>query len=134
MKKGSLILLFVVAFLCFNAGYTQDYNPLPFVVTLGNQEAILSEDNVTVAVISDPVPNDAEIIVDNDSGMVIINVFPTDGEGNATPGTQPLVILIQDGNKTTLDKTVDNKTLESGNYVMNIVVSGKTARVLFTVE
>lgn len=104
---------------------------LPFRVKLGGQEARLRNASDIFAVVDTAVPNNAEIEVDVTTEMIIINVFHSDDRGNATGA--PAVIMIQGGNKTTLDKTMDLQTLEPGTYLMNIVAGGNTARVLFKV-
>ena len=109
-------------------------NVLPFPVKLGGQAA--AKRNDICAAIANPVANNAEIFVDvptND--MIIINAFPSDANGKIPSGAKAAIILIKKGeNKTTIDKTTDNKKLSSGTYLMNVVATGKTARVVFVVK
>jgi len=107
---------------------------LPFGVKVGGQKAIVSG-NKTFAKVAKPVSAKADLVVDAEAEMVIINIFKSDKEGNAIQGAQPAIIMIQGGNKTKLDSTMDKKPLEPGTYVMNVVISSKgTSRVMFTVK
>ena len=64
-----------------------------------------------------------------------VNIFAADERGNARPDAQPIVIMIQTGNKTTLDEAMNGSKLTPGRYVMNVVSPSKgTARVFFTVR
>ncbi len=133
MRKCLIVVCTVV--LLFNVNsFIQAQDMLPFAVIVDGQEALPGENASKFGKISDPVSNNAEIDIDDNSGMVIINVFPSDSNGNATAGTTPSVIIIQGDNKSTLDKTMDQKKLKPGAYVMNIIASGKTARVFFHVK
>ena len=107
---------------------------LPFGVKVGGQKAIVSG-NKTFAKVAKPVSANADLVVDAEVDMVIINIFKCDKEGNVKQGVQPAMILIQGSNKTKLSSTMDKKPLEPGTYVMNVVISSKgTSRVLFTVK
>jgi hypothetical protein len=107
---------------------------LPFGVKVGGQKAIVSG-NKLFAKVAKPVSANAALVVDAEAEMVIINIFKSDKEGNAIKGAQPAIIMIQGGNKTKLDSTMDKKPLEPGNYIMNVVISTKgTSRVMFTVK
>lgn len=107
---------------------------MPFQVKLGGQGTVAK--NAVCAAIANPVSNTAEIVVDAPKdNMIIINAFPCDADANVASGVQPAVIMIKKGeNKTTINKTMDNKKLKAGNYVMNVVAAGKTARVFFVVK
>ncbi|MBN1863306.1 MAG: hypothetical protein JW808_00230 [Victivallales bacterium] len=107
---------------------------MPFAVTLDGQSTVPK--NAVCAGIANPVPNNAEIVVEASSGkMIIINAFPCDPDGNVANDAKAAIILIEEGkNKTTIDKTTDNKKLSAGNHIMNVVADNKTARVFFTVK
>lgn len=107
---------------------------LPFGVTIGGQEATPAPEG-THAVIAKPVPADATLKVDTEPGMVIINAFASDAKGNVASDAPPVIIMIQEGNETTLDQSIAKTPLPSGTHMLNIVVTGKgTARVLVTIE
>ncbi len=107
---------------------------LPFGVKLGGQEAKVS-DSKSYAKIAKPVSSNADLVVDAEADMIIINAFKCDKEGNVKQGEQPAIILIQGSSKTKLSGTMDKKPLEPGTYIMNVVISSKgTSRVMFTVK
>ncbi len=131
MKKILIMLLFImISFV--STGLAQDV--LPFDVKMAGQNAEVKDKISVFAVIENPVTNDAELEVAGDHEIIFINVFPSDKNGAAILGTQPSVIVIQGSNTTKLDQTMDKKALSPGTYVMNIVASGQTARVLFQVK
>ena len=131
-------LTFVFAFVfTFFYGYFSIYADsliLPFAVTVDGQEAVAESEQAVFATINTPVSNKAELAVDDDSGMIILNIFSSDDSGNVKPGIQPVIIILQGDNKTTLDNTMDKKKLDPGCYLMNIMSSGKTARIFFEVK
>lgn len=107
---------------------------MPFPVTLAGQNT--AKKNSICAQITNPVSNNAEIVVDAKADkMMIINVYPSDANAKIPQGAKCLILLIKKGeNKTTLDKTTSKEKLKSGIYLMNVMAAGKTARVLFTVK
>lgn len=107
---------------------------LPFGVTLGGTKAAQTADGAAFATVATPVAADAELVLDVDAPMVIINVFPCDDKGTVKDGAAPAIIMIQGGKQVKMDQTVDKKKLAAGNYIMNIVAGDKTARVKFTVK
>ena len=75
-----------------------------------------------------------ENIVDKTGVKININDTVT-FKGNVVQGAKAAIILIKKGqNKTTIDKTTDNKKLKAGTYLMNVVAAGKTARVVFVAK
>ena len=115
-------------------GSTSSVNVHPFPVNLCGQAAVKRID--ICAAIANPVANNAEIVVDAPTDeMIIINAFPSDANGKIPSGVKTAIILIKKGkNKSTIDKTTDNKKLKAGTYLMNVVAGGKTARVVFVVK
>lgn len=107
---------------------------LPFSVKLDGTAA--KPNNDICAIIAGSVSNSAVIEVGAPTDeMIIINAFPSDVNGKIPSGAKAAIILIKKGeNKTTIDKTTDNKKLAAGTYLMNVVGGGKTARVVFTVK
>lgn len=132
--KLTLVFALVLTFFCGYFLIYADSLILPFAVTVDGQDAIAGSEDAVYATIGSSVSNEAEIVVDDDSGMIIVNIFLSDNSGNVEPGTQPVIIIVQGDNKTTLDKTMDNKKLDPGYYLMNVMSSGKTAKVLFEVK
>ncbi|MBI4865198.1 MAG: hypothetical protein HY815_33795 [Candidatus Riflebacteria bacterium] len=80
------------------------------------------------------VPADAEIEVGVPKGQIIINVFPSDPDGNVAQGVQPAVIIIQNDNKGRLNALTMGPPVTGGFHLMNAVAEGKTARVVFEVK
>ena len=102
---------------------------LPFKVKVGGQEA---QDGKTFATVAEPIASNAELEVDSKEAMIIVNVFPSDDKGKTSGAAK--IIMLQNTNKTNLDKTMDKSKLKPGTYLMNIVAGGATARVLFKVK
>ena len=110
---------------------------LPFGVSMGGQTAVVqssSPESPKYAVLSAPVTADAKIVINDDSQMVIINVFPCDDIGNPVDGVQPAVLLLQGRTVGKLNETMDKKPLPPGTYIANIVSNSRTARVLFEIK
>ena len=84
--------------------------------------------------IEKPVAADTALEVGAKSGMIIINVVSANDKGQPIEGATPAILVIQTGNKTTLDKTMDGKKLAAGNYHMAVVADGKTASVIFKIQ
>ena len=116
------------------AASTSGADILPFSVKLDGQAAAVKND--ICAAIASPVSSSAVIEVGAPTDeMIIINAFPSDLNGKVPDGAKAAIILIKKGeNKTTIDKTTDNKKLAAGTYLMNVVGGGKTARVVFTIK
>jgi len=104
---------------------------IPFPVSVGGQAA---KDGTPFAKIENPVATDAELAVESQSGMIIVNVNMVNAKNEPVPGSTPAVILLQGKTKTNLDKTMDGKKLAPGNYIMSVVSEGKTASILFTIK
>ena len=107
---------------------------LPFDVEIDGQTAEIAHENALFGTIKLPVAADAKLTAKIETQMLIINVFPCDGKGIPTAGAAPAIIMAQGSNETTLANTMDKKALKPGTYIANIVASGKTSRVFFTVK
>ncbi len=108
--------------------------PLPFSVSIGGQIAQVKAGEANFATIEKPVAADAPLEVGAKAEMIIINVVVADEKGGIKEGATPAIIIIQSGNKTTLDKTMDGKKLAPGNYRLAAVADGKTASVFFKIQ
>ena len=136
MKSSSKLpmFLFVFVFLAMGAAAEDDFTPVPFPVKIGGQSA-KAEKGKTFGQIADPVAADAELEVEiKDKAMVIVNFFPTDAAGKPRAGATPAILMLQNNNKGTINKTLDGKALAPGTYQANIVADSKTAMILFTVK
>ncbi len=106
---------------------------LPFAVEVdGNSAEIHS---TIAALIEEPVEADAEIVCDTINNDIInITFFPCDSNGIVVPGKKPALIIIREGNKTTLDKTVNGEKLISGFYLMDVSNGKQTSRAVLEVK
>lgn len=107
---------------------------LPFEVTLGGQKAVTEKDNALFAVIPQPVKSNAELTIEKEAPMLIINAFSCNEDGTVEQNAPAAVIFTQNTATTPLDATMDKKPLNPGTYLMNIVAHKTTAQVVFTVE
>ena len=118
--------------------HAQERSPIyPFDVEVAGQPAVPPAGPAVIfAKIPQPVAPDAEVQVDTEGGMIIVNVFAIDDNGAPLKGTagQAKVIMVQNGTGFALDRTMDKSTLAPGHYGMNIVLQNQgTSRVEFTV-
>ena len=127
MKR--LLVFFIVSAAFSFALFASD--SLPFPVSLGGQTA---KDGTPFAKIENPVAADAELMVESKSDMIIVNVNRVNAKNEPVPSSTPAVILLQGKTKTNIDKTMDDKKLPAGNYIMSVVSEGKTASILFTIK
>ncbi len=137
MKKCLSLLLATALLPVVARAQSDEYTPLPFSVTVGGQAAQVKGKAAEAvhATIEKPVAADAAIELGTKGAeMAIINVNATDEKGAPAQGATPAVIIIQNGSKTSLDKTMDGKKLAPGNYLMAIVAEGKTASVFLKVQ
>jgi len=127
----NLAMMFVVSIAIVGLSIRLVAEELPFALTLGGAKPVAG---TSFATVPGTVADNAELVLDVDEPMVIINVFPCNEKGEAKEGASPAIIMIQGGKKITIDQTMDKKKLSVGNYIMNIVAGGKTARVMFSVK
>ncbi len=107
----------------------------PFDVTLGGQIAETGDLGDLFAVIKEPVEADAVLAIDQDAPVLIVNAFPCKEDGTILMDGAPAAVLFaQNASEVRLDATMDGKRLAAGTYLMNVVASGKTSRVVFTVR
>lgn len=127
-------LLFLAAFGLTSLVLAEENSILPFPVKIGGQSAKAA--NQIFATIEKPVAADAEVEVEGQPQMLILNVFKSSPKGDVDNSAQPAIIMVQNSGKVKLDATMDKSKLTPGVYLANIVDSNKgaTARVLFTVE
>jgi len=81
-----------------------------------------------------PVAADALVQVPGKQDTITVNIFPADPKGIVSSGVKPEVILVSGTDHFKLDQTMSKNDLVKGTYLMNIVYSGKTERVLFSVK
>ena len=106
---------------------------LPFSVKVDGNEAVAN--STIAALIEDPVSADSEVLceITNDD-IINITFFPCDNEGIVVPGKKPALIIIREGNKSSLDKTMDGKKLTPGFYLMDVTAGKRTSRIVIEVE
>ena len=106
---------------------------LPFGVEVDGNSA--STHSTIAALIEAPVSADSELICDIvNSDIINITFFPCDNEGIVVPGKKPALIIIREGNKTSLDKSIDGKKLTTGFYLMDVSAENKTSRIVIKVK
>lgn len=130
MRKFLTLLLFC----CLAAPVWSEADCLPFPVSVGDQPAVRSESSTNHAVIEKPVSADAQLSVKDVEGQIIVNLFPSDENGQATNGQQPLILLFDASSSKAISANMQGKTPEAGWYLANVVGGGKTSRVVFKVQ
>ena len=146
MKKPIIFLCTLSLLLMISAGCaTKELSPeekallqkinlqLPFQVAIDGNTA--RTDSVIAAVIEEPVTATSEIVCTIENNDIInISFMPSDKEGIVIPGKKPALILLRDGNKTTLNQTTDKKKLKPGYYLMDVTSGDKTSRIVIEVK
>lgn len=129
-----MLFAVAVAMTVFSAEEEQVPLLYPFEVTLGGHKAVIGGVNDLFAVVSEPVKADAILSIEEESAMLIVNVFPCKEDGTILmDGAPAAVIFAQNTKEVKLSGTMDGKTLAPGTYLMNVVALQKTSRVVFTV-
>ena len=132
MNKLVSALLISAVVLTGAAAFADQDPTYPFKVTIGGQEAVKENPATPFAVINQAIPADANIEVAAE-GQVIVNAVQCDDNGNPVAGKAMAVIMFE-GPKGSLSKTLDGKKLEAGKYLANVVAGGATSRVVFNVK
>ncbi len=107
----------------------------PFDVRVGGQLAVVegNPDTAIFAKLKDPVPPDAEVEVEGQPGMLILNVFPVNPDGTVDSSAPVKAIFASGATKVRLSQTMDGSKLEPGLWGMNVVFASATSRVMFWV-
>jgi len=106
---------------------------LPFVLSLGGQQAVMAEGNDLFAPIPDPVAVDAVLKLEKKEPMLIVNAFACAEDGSVDEAVPALVIFARDVDQVKLDASMDGRKLTPGTYLANIVAENSTARIVFRV-
>ena len=121
------------------SGWASAQDPLdtvgiyPFKVSIGGQEAKMLGKGDLFAVVAKPVKSDALLKIEKKADMLILNAFKREEDGTVANGTTPHAMFARETDQVKLNATLDKKVLKPGRYLMNVVASGKTSRVVFTV-
>ena len=106
---------------------------LPFGVSIDGNAA--KTNSAVAAVIEEPVTATSELVCDTENKDIInITFMPSNKDGIVVPGKTPELIILRDGNKTTLDQTTDKKKLQPGYYIMDVTSGDKTARIVIEIK
>lgn len=105
---------------------------LPFGITIGGQTAV-AERNGTGARIQKPVGRHAVVSIQAPGENIILNLSKTKPTGPMRQGP-PAVILINGANTASLEKSIDGRPIEPGDYDLMVVADGRTASVKLTIE
>lgn len=126
----TLISLIIIPLTC-----SADDGPmfLPFDLTLGGVKAKMEDGNALFAMIPEVVKADAELKLEKEVPMLIINAFPCEEDGTVKEAQAAGVLIGQNTSSVKLSETMDKKPLKPGTYLANVVADGKTARIVFTI-
>ena len=127
-------ILFLLAFLSLSVPALCQADYLPFPVSFDDQAAVESESSDNHAVLGGPIASSAQLSVKDVEGQIIVNIFPSDENGETTNGQQPFIMLFDASSSKSISDNMQGKTLESGWYLANVVGGGKTSRVVFQVK
>ncbi|HIB63950.1 MAG TPA: hypothetical protein EYO33_02215 [Phycisphaerales bacterium] len=127
-------LLVLFAIFTLSTGAWADPTALPFPVSVGGQQAAMTEQSTNIAYIANPVSSGAAMAVKDVKGQIIVNIFPGDDKGNAKPGAQPFILLFDAGSTKNLSDNMQGKSLPAGWYLANVVGGGNTSRIAFQVK
>ena len=126
-------ILSILALLCLTVP-SMAQEVLPFPVTIGGQSAAVTEKSSIISFLEGPVSSDAVIAVKDVKGQIIVNIFPSDSQGEVENGVQPMIHLFQANESKSISANMAGKTPEPGWYAANIVGGGATSRVCFEVK
>lgn len=106
---------------------------LPFEVSIDENKAQLNSE--FCAKVVNPVAATAEVLVNTETNdPIVASIFPSNADGIAKAGIQPIILLIGSDGKNSLDKSRKGQKLEPGFYVININADNKIASVVFEVK
>jgi hypothetical protein len=107
---------------------------LPFPVTLGGQQATMTDKSTITSYIAAPVAADAAMAVTGVEGQIIVNIFPSDENANPVQGQQPMILLFDASGSKAISANMQGTKPAPGWYLANVVGGGKTSRVTFQVK
>ena len=107
---------------------------LPFPVTVGGQNAVMTDKSSVISFIEQPVSSSAVLAVKNVEGQIIVNIFPSDEKGEVANGVQPMILLFDASTGKAISDNIGGTTPKAGWYATNVVGGGKTSRVCFQVK
>ncbi len=146
MKKAIIYLCSFSLLLMVSAGCaTKELSPeekvlieqinarLPFQVAIDGN--IARADSAIAAIIEEPVTATSEMVCTIENNDIIqVTFMPCDINGVVIPGKDPALILLRDGNTTTLNQTTDKTKLKTGCYLMDVTFGDKTSRIVITIK
>lgn len=125
-------LIALLTFFCLTATCWADV--LPFPVSIGGNQAAMTEDSSIVAYIGAPVAAGANLAVKEVTGQIIVNIFPSDAKGNVDSSAQAVILLFDAGSSKSMSANMQGKTLAPGWYLANVVGGGNTSRICFQIK
>jgi len=131
MKNLPLILI-VLAGAAIPAA-AEEGERMPFPVIVANEEASITPGE-QFARISTAVPPNAEVRVQTEHPMVVINVTPADANGTQKEGALPRMIVIDSSGRSALDRTLDRQKLKPGHYLMTVAAGRSSVPVFLQVQ
>lgn len=106
---------------------------LPFPLSIGGHAARDEGRLDAAAVVREAVDSKAEVVIQAQAEMVILNISAANDDGSPKAGARTAIIMAQGTNKLRLDQTLDKKPLAAGLYRMTATAADATAIVLFRI-
>lgn len=107
----------------------------PFPVTLNGQAAAKVEGDTNFAHFKGPFAAAPKMAVQEQTGQVIVNIFPSDAKGNVATGAPAAILLFDAKQSKSIDDNMSGKKHGPGWYAANVVCGASgTSRVLFQIK
>lgn len=127
-------LTLLLALLALAGPVVAQADSYPFPVKIGEQTAETIEGVSTHAKVVKPVAAGDKMAVENVSGQIIVNIFPSDANGHVESSAQALILLFDASTSKGMGENMQGQALKPGFYLANVVGGGKTSRVVFQVK
>ena len=105
----------------------------PFKVSIGEQEATISDPADLFAVIAKPVKASDLIKIEEKAEVILANASPCQADGTVLGGEAVVNLFVQNSDSLGLVATLKKEPLKPGTYLLNVVAHGKTARIVFSI-
>ena len=132
--RTTKIILTILSVLLFCQPTLAAPDALPFGVSIGGQQAAMTEASSNHARLAKPVAADAVMKVSDVKGQIIVNIFHSTENGDPTDDKQPRILLFDAAGSKSMGDNMQGKALTPGWYLTNVVGGGGTSRVVFQVK
>ena len=89
---------------------------LPYPLSIGGHPAKDEGRLDAAAVVKEAVDPNAEVVIQAQTEMVILNICSANDDGSVKPHSRTAIVMAQGTNKVRLDQTLDKKPLAAGMY------------------